>query len=56
MDRDPWTAETVKAGLARFFHEIAGVGLTPPPTPSAPPSSPPEFKKFHPRRRRDTSS
>ena len=29
MDRHPdvWTAETVKAGLTRFYHEIAGVGL-----------------------------
>jgi hypothetical protein len=27
MDRDPWTAETVKAGLARFYRGIAGVGL-----------------------------
>jgi hypothetical protein len=23
----PWTMETVTAGLARFYHEIAGVGL-----------------------------
>jgi hypothetical protein len=29
MDRHPyvWTTETVKAGLARFYREIAGVGL-----------------------------
>ena len=23
----PWTMGTVTAGLARFYHEIAGVGL-----------------------------
>ena len=23
----PWTAEIVTAGLGRFYHEIAGVGL-----------------------------
>jgi hypothetical protein len=40
MDEQPdtWTMETVTAGLARFYHEIAGVGLTPPSTPSDPPS------------------
>jgi hypothetical protein len=27
MDRDPWTVETVKAGLSRFYRELAGVGL-----------------------------
>ena len=29
MDRHPdtWTAEGVKGGLIRFYHEIAGVGL-----------------------------
>ena len=56
MDRDLWTAETVKAGLARFYRAIAGVGLTPLHPPRPPPLTPPEFKKFHPRRRRDTSS
>jgi hypothetical protein len=27
MDRDLWTAETVKAGLSRFYRDLAGVGL-----------------------------
>jgi hypothetical protein len=37
MDRHPdvWTAETVKAGLARFYHGVTGLhralgGITPP--------------------------
>jgi hypothetical protein len=51
MDRDLWTAETVKAGLSRFYHEIAGVGLVFPRESSlgwTPPPSTPPSKSGHP--------